>query len=88
MALNESYPHTRAQILMMDPFPNITKVYALVIQEECLCSCHHDLVVPSEALTISESGSTIHESSPTIALLFLKPLKTLSFAVTVRKQAI
>ena len=34
MGLNESYSRIKAQILMMDPLPPITKVFALVIQEE------------------------------------------------------
>ena len=34
MGLNESYSHIRAQILMMDPLPPITKVFALVIHKE------------------------------------------------------
>ena len=34
MGLNESYAQIRAQILMLDPLPNINKVFALVVQEE------------------------------------------------------
>ncbi|XP_073136454.1 uncharacterized protein [Henckelia pumila] len=34
MGLNESYVHVRAQILMIEHFPAITKVFSLVIQEE------------------------------------------------------
>ena len=34
MGLNDSYAQTQSQILMMKPFPSLTKVFALVIQEE------------------------------------------------------
>ncbi|KAL5538790.1 hypothetical protein UlMin_043923 [Ulmus minor] len=34
MGLNESYTQIRAQVLMMDPFPSINRVFSLVIQEE------------------------------------------------------
>ena len=34
MGLNESFSTIRGQILSMDPFPSVTKVFALVVQEE------------------------------------------------------
>uniref|UniRef100_A0A2N9HKX8 Integrase catalytic domain-containing protein n=1 Tax=Fagus sylvatica TaxID=28930 RepID=A0A2N9HKX8_FAGSY len=34
MGLNDSFTHVRAQILMTDPLPTITKAFALVVQEE------------------------------------------------------
>jgi hypothetical protein len=34
MGLNDSFSHVRAQILMTEPFPPITKAFALVVQEE------------------------------------------------------
>ncbi len=34
MGLNDSFSHVRAQILMTDPLPSITKAVALVVQEE------------------------------------------------------
>ena len=34
MGLNDSYAQTRGQILMMEPLPPLSKVFALVIQEE------------------------------------------------------
>uniref|UniRef100_A0A2N9IHW7 Retrotransposon gag domain-containing protein n=1 Tax=Fagus sylvatica TaxID=28930 RepID=A0A2N9IHW7_FAGSY len=34
MGLNDSFSHVRAQILMTDPLPFITKAFALVVQEE------------------------------------------------------
>jgi hypothetical protein len=34
MGLNDSFSHVRAQILMTDPLPSITKAFALVVQEE------------------------------------------------------
>ena len=34
MGLNESFTHTRGQVLLMDPIPPINKVFAMVSQEE------------------------------------------------------
>ena len=34
MGLNESFSTIRGQILSMDPFPPITKSFALIVQEE------------------------------------------------------
>ena len=34
MGLNESYGSIRGQILSMDPFPLITRIFSLVVQEE------------------------------------------------------
>ncbi|XP_075475432.1 uncharacterized protein LOC142506154 [Primulina tabacum] len=34
MGLNESYAQNRAQILMMDPLPTISKIFSLIMQEE------------------------------------------------------
>ena len=34
MGLNESFDTVRSQILMMDPFPSMSKVYSLILQEE------------------------------------------------------
>ena len=34
MGLNHSFSHVRAQILMTEPLPSITKAFALVVQEE------------------------------------------------------
>ena len=32
MGLNESFDTVRSQILMMDPFPSMSKVYSLILQ--------------------------------------------------------
>lgn len=32
--LNEQYSHVKSQIMMMDPFPSITKAFSMVIQQE------------------------------------------------------
>ncbi|MCI00474.1 hypothetical protein A2U01_0021493, partial [Trifolium medium] len=32
--LNEQYSHVRAQIMLMDPLPNICKVYSMLVQQE------------------------------------------------------
>lgn len=34
MGLNDSYAQIRAQILMVDPFPVIAKVFSIAVQEE------------------------------------------------------
>lgn len=34
MGLNESFSQIRAQVLMIDPMPAISKVFSLVVQEE------------------------------------------------------
>lgn len=34
MGLNESYVHTRGNILMMKPFPSLGQVYSILVQEE------------------------------------------------------
>ncbi|XP_073290675.1 uncharacterized protein [Primulina huaijiensis] len=52
MGLNESYAQIRAQILMMDPIPVISKIFSLVVQEERQRSIHSDF-----------SGSSLDHSS-------------------------
>ncbi|XP_073063739.1 uncharacterized protein [Primulina eburnea] len=42
MGLNDSYAQIRAQILMMDPLPVMSKIFSLVIQEERQRSIHKD----------------------------------------------
>ncbi|XP_031499152.1 uncharacterized protein LOC116263554 [Nymphaea colorata] len=49
MRLNESYGAIRSQILLMDPVPNTSKAYALLVQEEC----QRDLHVPLQSDNIS-----------------------------------
>ena len=34
MGLNESYTAVRGNILMISPFPNLSQVYSLLVQEE------------------------------------------------------
>ena len=41
MGLNENFDTVRSQILMMDPFPSISKVYSLILQEESHKSVDH-----------------------------------------------
>ncbi|XP_073274883.1 uncharacterized protein [Primulina huaijiensis] len=43
MGLNESYAQIRAQVLMMDPIPAISKIFSLVVQEERQRSIHSDI---------------------------------------------
>ncbi|GLT70744.1 hypothetical protein SLA2020_428040 [Shorea laevis] len=35
MGLNNSFAHIRGQILLMDPLPQINKIFSMVLQEEC-----------------------------------------------------
>ncbi|XP_075670303.1 uncharacterized protein LOC142640096 [Castanea sativa] len=41
MGLNENFETLRSQILMHDPFPSMSKVYSLVLQEESLKNIGH-----------------------------------------------
>ena len=34
IGLNESYAHTRSQLLLQEPLPNINRIFAAVVQEE------------------------------------------------------
>ncbi|XP_073049654.1 uncharacterized protein [Primulina eburnea] len=52
MGLNESYAQIRAQILMMDPTPPISKIFLIVIQEERQRSIHHDISKLSPDLNV------------------------------------
>ena len=46
MGLNDNFSHVRAQILMTDPLPSITKAFVLVVQEER----QRNINIPSSAL--------------------------------------
>ncbi|XP_075481129.1 uncharacterized protein LOC142521842 [Primulina tabacum] len=61
MGLNESYAQNRAQILMMDPLPIISKIFSLVMQEERQRSIHNDVFSSS----MNKSSTPFH--SPHIA---------------------
>ena len=41
MGLNDSFLQVRTQILLMDPFPSVNKVYSFLIQEETQRSVTH-----------------------------------------------
>ncbi|XP_073041655.1 uncharacterized protein [Primulina eburnea] len=64
MGLNDSYAPIRAQILMLDPLPIISKVFSLVIQEERQRSIHQNLsqitVVHSSSATTTKSSSSFN----------------------------
>ncbi|XP_012837652.1 PREDICTED: uncharacterized protein LOC105958190 [Erythranthe guttata] len=42
MGLNESFQHTRSQVLLMEPLPPISKVFSLMVQEERQRSVSHN----------------------------------------------
>ena len=46
IGLNDSFSHVRAQILMTNPLPSITKAFTLVVQEER----QRNINIPSSAL--------------------------------------
>ncbi|XP_019081495.1 uncharacterized protein LOC109124173 [Vitis vinifera] len=56
MGLNESYASTRGQILMLDPFPPVAKVFNLVVQEECQWSIGSRSSAPSDSMTFNASS--------------------------------
>ncbi|KAL2224246.1 UNVERIFIED_CONTAM: hypothetical protein Sindi_3045000, partial [Sesamum indicum] len=34
MGLNDTYDHVRSQILMMEPYPNVSKAFSMVLRVE------------------------------------------------------
>ncbi|KZV37633.1 hypothetical protein F511_38248 [Dorcoceras hygrometricum] len=58
MGLNESYAQIRAQVLMMEPLPIISKVFALVVQEERQRSIHHGVTKMSIDHSVSLNSVT------------------------------
>ena len=52
MGLNDFFSQVRSQVLLMDPLPSVSKVYALLIQEEIQRSVtnHSSIKVDSTAL--------------------------------------
>ena len=60
MGLNESFSIIKGQILSMDPFPSVTKVFALVVQEE-----------KHKEVGASTSGTSASEVSHAFAFLLL-----------------
>ncbi|XP_075520476.1 uncharacterized protein LOC142553847 [Primulina tabacum] len=65
MGLNYSYAQIRAQILMMDPLPVISKVFSLAIQEEHQRSIHQNL---SQITVVHSSNATAAKSSSSFNL--------------------
>ncbi|XP_073315835.1 uncharacterized protein [Primulina huaijiensis] len=62
MGLNESYAQIRAQILMMDPIPVISKIFSLVVQEERQRSIHKDIIGSSVNLSTDQHSLTQQSS--------------------------
>ena len=58
MGLNDSYAQTRCQILMMEPLPPLSKVFALVIQEEWQWSINNGILFLLEPLHLGDVDST------------------------------
>lgn len=56
MGLNESYSSLRAQILLMDPLPSISKVFFFVVQEEHRCATGNS-ITHSELLALLVTGN-------------------------------
>lgn len=59
MGLNESYAGVRAQILMIDPLPSISKVFNLIIQEERQRSIGAGTLSAGDTLTFAASASSV-----------------------------
>ncbi|RVX19233.1 Retrovirus-related Pol polyprotein from transposon RE1 [Vitis vinifera] len=72
MGLNESFVQTRSQILMMEPFPPIAKVFSLVAQDERQRSINYGLYTPPDSVAANDSNSTVAISA---ARLNSKPKK-------------
>ena len=53
MGLNENFDTLRSQILMIEPFPSISKVYSLVLQEESHKSIGHGGSFSSQLDTVA-----------------------------------
>ncbi|XP_073017747.1 uncharacterized protein [Primulina eburnea] len=68
MGLNESYAQIRAQILMMEPLPVISKTFSLVVQEESQRSIHHDasVTLPDQSLVFNTSNVAAIRGAPNI----------------------
>ncbi|XP_062093706.1 uncharacterized protein LOC133799720 [Humulus lupulus] len=56
--LNESYHPVRAQILLLDPIPNISKVFSMVIQEESQRTLGSTTVHSSSTIAAATAPST------------------------------
>ena len=52
MGLNDSFSQVRSQVLLMDPFPSVGKVYALLIQEEMQRSVTHQSGVKVDSIAL------------------------------------
>lgn len=57
--LNESFANVRSQVLMMEPFPSLFKVFSLVVQEERLRTILEDqffgesMVIPDNSINVA-----------------------------------
>ncbi|XP_075512742.1 uncharacterized protein LOC142548320 [Primulina tabacum] len=67
MGLNESYAQIRAQILMMDPVPIISKTFSLVVQEERQRS------IQQESIPLQIDSNTPVPHSPNVAAVMKRP---------------
>lgn len=66
MGLNESYSQIRAQILMMDPLPSISKIFSLVVQEE-----RQRLININLPSTVTDAP--VFSNNPTVAVVKHSP---------------
>ncbi|XP_065634489.1 uncharacterized protein LOC136069658 [Quercus suber] len=53
MGLNENYGTLRSQILMLEPFPSMSRVYSLVLQEESHKHIGHGVAASSQSDTMT-----------------------------------
>lgn len=54
-----TYAQIRAQILMMDPVPVISKIFSLVVQEERQLSIHKSVSPPTDHVFLTQHSSTV-----------------------------
>ena len=64
MGLNESYSQIKGQILLMEPFPTINKVYSVLIREERQRSVGLSNSVHIETTTLAVEGSNVNSNFP------------------------
>ena len=63
MGLNDSYASTWGQILMMDPFPLITKDFTLVVQEERQRAVNQGFSLSNDSQILGDSSISIIAAS-------------------------
>lgn len=68
MGLNDQFMSTRGQILLMQPLPDLSQAYAMLLQDENQRNNVHNISIPSDnlAMNVRFSQNTHHKSSTPI----------------------